>query len=88
MIFGRRARMNFGSLPTNVLELFGMEWIAYAINVIRKEMLGREGEAVMMRGGNKSALQWVMNCKYGQYDVRGHDGVPGALKVRGSGASS
>ena len=66
-----RARVGYDSLSINVLERFGMVWTAYAMIMIRKVLLRREGEAVLMRGDNSSAVQWVLNCKRCRDDVRG-----------------
>ena len=58
-----RARMGYDSLSINVLKLFGMVWTAYVMIVIRKDLPGRAGEAVLLRGDNSSAVQWVTNCR-------------------------
>ena len=39
----------------------GIVRTAYVVIVIRKDMPGRAGEAVMLRGYNSSAVQWVTN---------------------------
>ena len=80
-----RKRVGYGSLTINVLELFGMVWTAYVMIVMRGEVAGRGGEAVLMRGDNASAVQWVLNCKGGKDDVRagGLMRILGALEVRG-----
>ena len=54
-----RARVGYDNL-------FGMVWTAYVMIVIRNELPGREGEAVLMRGDNTSAVQWVLNCQGGK----------------------
>ena len=56
-------------MSINVLELLGMVLTAYVMIVIRGEVADREGEAVLMRGDNASAVQWVLNCKGGKDDV-------------------
>ena len=68
-----------------MLELFGMGWTAYVTIVIRKDLPDRAGEAVLMRGDNSSAVQWVTNCKGGNDDLRagGLIRILGALEVRG-----
>lgn len=53
-----------------MLELFGMVLTALAMIVLRKDVLRREGEAILTRGDNASAVQWVLNYKGGGYDVR------------------
>ena len=50
-----RARKGYDSLSINVLELFGMVWTVCVIIVIRKDLPGRAGEAVLLRGDNSSA---------------------------------
>ena len=40
-----------------------MVWTAPVIVVTRKELPEREGEAVLMRGDNTSAVRWVLNYK-------------------------
>ena len=78
--------MGYDSLSINALELFGMVWTAYVMIVIRKDLPGRAGEAVLMRGDNSSVVQWVTNCKGGKDDVRagGLMRILGALEVRGN----
>ena len=80
-----RDRMGHDSLSINVLELFGMVWTAYVIIVIRKDLPGRAGEAVLLRGDNSSTVQWVTNCRGGENDVRagGLMRILGALEIRG-----
>ena len=53
--------------------------------MIRKYLPGRDVEAVLMRGYDSSAVQWVSNCKGGKDDVRagGLMRILGALDVRG-----
>ena len=77
--------MGYDSLSINVLKLFGMVWTAYVMIVIRKDLPGRAGEAVLLRGDNSSAVQWVTNCRGGKDDVRagGLMRIIGALEVRG-----
>ena len=41
--------------------MFGTVFTAYAMVVIRKDLPGRAGEAVLLRGDNSSAAQWVTN---------------------------
>ena len=43
-------------MSIHVLDLFGIVWTAYVTIVIRKEMPELEGEAVLMRGDNTSAV--------------------------------
>ena len=76
--------MDYDSLSINVLELFGMVWTAYMMIVIRKDLPGRDGEAVLMRGDNSSAVEWVTNCRGGNDNVRagGLMRILGALEVR------
>ena len=55
-----RSRVSVGcvTLPINMLELVGMVWTAYVMIVIKKDIRRREeGEAVLMRGDNSSAVQ-------------------------------
>ena len=53
--------------------------------VIRKDLPRREGEAVLMREDNSSAVQWVLNYEEGKDDVRVGSlmRVLGALEVKG-----
>lgn len=65
-----RARFGYDSLSLNSLELFGMAWTAYVMILIREELFEREGEAVVLRGNNASAVRWVLNYKKDKDDVR------------------
>ena len=71
------------------MELFGMVWTAYVMIVIKKDRPGRAGEAVLLRGDNSSAVQWVRNCRGGKDDVRagGLMRILSTLEVKGSGVS-
>ena len=64
-----RARVGYDSLSINVLELFGMVWTAYVMIVVRNDLPRREGETVLIREDNSSAVQWVLNCKGCKDDV-------------------
>ena len=44
--------MGYDSLSINVQELLGMVWTANVMIVIRKNLPGRAGEAVLLRGYN------------------------------------
>ena len=57
-----KAKVGYDRLSMNVLELFDMVWTTYVMTVTRKELPEREGEVVLMRGHNASAVQWVLNC--------------------------
>lgn len=54
-----KVRVGYESLrdSINVLEPVGMVWIAYVMIVIRKDFHRQEGEEVLMRGDNASAVQ-------------------------------
>ena len=80
-----RARMGYDSPSINVLELFGMVWTTYVMIVIRKDLPGWAGEAVLLREDNSSAVHWATNCRGGKNDVRagGLMRILGALEVRG-----
>ena len=62
-----------------------MVWTTYVMIVIKKDQPGRDGEAVLMRGDNSSAVQWVLNYKGGKDDVRvgGMMRILRTLEVRG-----
>ena len=77
--------MGHDSLSINVLELFGMVWTSCVMIAIRQDLPSRDGEAMLMRGDNSSAVEWVLNCKWGIDDVRaeGQIRIPGALEVKG-----
>ena len=53
--------MVYDSMSINVLELFGMVLTAYVTIVIWKELPELEGEAVLIRGDNTSAVWAVLN---------------------------
>ena len=76
--------MGYDSLLINVLELVGMVWTAYVMIVIRKDLPRRDGEAVLMRGDNSTAVQWVLKYKGSKDDVRAGDmmRILGALEVK------
>ena len=61
-----------------------MVWTAYVMIVIRKDLPRRDGEAVLMRGDNSTAVQWVLKYKGSKDDVRAGDmmRILGALEVK------
>ena len=77
--------MDHDRLSINVLELFSMVWTACVMIMMGKNLPTRDGEAVLVRGDNSLAVQWVLYWKRGKYDVpaEGLLRILGTLQVKG-----
>ena len=58
-------------ITIHLLELCGMIITAFVVQILLADRPTSEGESVMMRGDNVSALSWVTSVEAGVIGVRG-----------------
>lgn len=61
-----RAGMSYDCLLINVQTVLGMVWNACLMIVISKDLPSLEGVAMLMKGDDSSAVQWMLKCKGGK----------------------